>query len=49
MIIDGSSGGDYFMDFKVGVGQSDFAALRESGNYYVDKTELIYELIIFRH
>ena len=33
------------MDFKVGVGQSDFAALRESGNYYVDKTELIYELV----
>ena len=33
------------MDFKVGVGKSDFAALRESGNYYVDKTELIYELI----
>ena len=32
------------MDFKVGVGKSDFAALRESGNYYVDKTELIYEL-----
>ena len=32
------------MDFKVGVGRSDFAALRESGNYYVDKTELIYEL-----
>ncbi|MBQ9199860.1 MAG: AAA family ATPase [Lachnospiraceae bacterium] len=33
------------MDFRVGVGKSDFAALRESGNYYVDKTELIYELI----
>ncbi len=33
------------MDFKVGVGKSDFAALRESGNYYVDKTELVYELI----
>ncbi|MBR1477279.1 MAG: AAA family ATPase, partial [Lachnospiraceae bacterium] len=33
------------MDFKVGVGKSDFAALRESGNYYVDKTELIYELV----
>lgn len=32
------------MDFKVGVGKSDFAALRESENYYVDKTELIYEL-----
>ncbi|MBQ8945833.1 MAG: AAA family ATPase [Lachnospiraceae bacterium] len=33
------------MDFKVGVGKSDFVALRESGNYYVDKTELIYELV----
>lgn len=33
------------MDFKVGVGKSDFAALRESENYYVDKTELIYELV----
>ena len=33
------------MDFKVGVGKSDFAALRESGNYYFDKTELIYELV----
>ena len=33
------------MDFKVGVGKSDFAELRESGNYYVDKTELIYELV----
>ena len=29
------------MAFKVGVGKSDFASLRESGNYYVDKTELI--------
>ena len=33
------------MDFKVGVGKSDFAALREAGNYYVDKTELLYELV----
>ncbi|MBQ7565118.1 MAG: AAA family ATPase [Lachnospiraceae bacterium] len=33
------------MAFKVGVGKSDFAALRKSGNYYVDKTELIYELV----
>ena len=38
-------GGGLQMDFKVGVGKSDFAALRESGNYYVDKTELIYELV----
>ena len=33
------------MDFKVGVGKSDFEELRESGDYYVDKTELIYELV----
>ena len=33
------------MDFKVGVGKSDFEELREYGNYYVDKTELIYELV----
>ena len=33
------------MDFKVGVGKSDFEELRESNNYYVDKTELIYELV----
>ena len=33
------------MDFKVGVGKSDFEELRESRNYYVDKTELIYELV----
>lgn len=36
---------EVIMDFKVGVGKSDFAALRKSGNYYVDKTELIYELV----
>ena len=33
------------MGFKVGVGKSDFEDLRESGDYYVDKTELIYELV----
>ncbi|XME04279.1 AAA family ATPase [Lachnospiraceae bacterium C1.1] len=33
------------MALKIGVGKSDFADLRESGNYYVDKTELIYELV----
>ena len=33
------------MDFKVGVGKSDFRDIRESGNYYVDKTELLYELV----
>ena len=27
------------MDFKVGVGKSDFADLRKSDNYYVDKTK----------
>lgn len=34
------------MVFKVGVGKSDFAELRKSGNYYVDKTKLIYEQIL---
>lgn len=33
------------MDFKIGVGKSNFAALRKAGNYYVDKTEMIYELV----
>ena len=33
------------MAFKVGVGKSDFASLRKSGNYYVDKTELVFELV----
>ena len=33
------------MDFKLGVGKSDFDVLRKAGNYYVDKTELIYELV----
>ncbi len=33
------------MDFKVGVEKPDFKELRESQNYYVDKTELIYELV----
>ena len=33
------------MAFKVGVGESDFAAIREENAYYVDKTELIYELV----
>lgn len=32
--------GDSWMDFKVGVGKSDFADLRNSGDYYVDKTEI---------
>lgn len=33
------------MTFKVGVGKSNFAALRKAGNYYIDKTELMYELM----
>ena len=33
------------MAFKVGVGESDFAAIREEKAYYVDKTEIIYELV----
>ena len=33
------------MTFKAGVGKSDFEALRKSNNYYVDKTEFIYELV----
>lgn len=33
-----------YVTFKVGVGKSDFEALRKSNNYYVDKTDIIYEL-----
>ena len=33
------------MAFKVGVGKSNFAAIRESNDYYVDKTDIMYELI----
>ena len=33
------------MTFKVGVGKSDFEALRKSHNYYVDKTDIMYELV----
>lgn len=33
------------MEFTVGVGKSDFEAIRSKGSYYVDKTELIYELV----
>ena len=36
-------GGSY-MEFRVGVGESDFANLRKSGKYYVDKTDIIYKL-----
>lgn len=44
-IISVSRKGGYSMAFKVGVGRSNFAALRRAGNYYVDKTELMYELV----
>ncbi len=33
------------MSFKVSVGEADFSALREQNAYYVDKTEIIYELV----
>ena len=33
------------MAIRVGVGKSDFDDLRSAGNYYVDKTEFIYELV----
>ena len=33
------------MDFAVGVGEADFASLRKENAYYVDKTEIIYELV----
>lgn len=33
------------MTFKVGVGKSDFEDLRKSNNYYVDKTDIMYELV----
>lgn len=33
------------MAFKVGVGKSDFEVLRRSNDYYVDKTDIMYELV----
>ncbi len=33
------------MAFRVGVGESDFAELRKSDKYYVDKTDIMYELV----
>lgn len=33
------------MAFKIGVGRSDFEALRRSNDHYVDKTEILYELV----
>ena len=33
------------MAIQIGVGREDFDLLRKSGAYYVDKTELIYDLV----
>ena len=33
------------MSFSVGVGEADFAVLRIENAYYVDKTEILYELV----
>ena len=33
------------MEFSVGVGKSDFAEIRSKKNYYVDKTEMVFELV----
>ncbi len=33
------------MAFRLGVGKSDFEEVRKTGDYYVDKTELMYELV----
>ncbi|MBR1477897.1 MAG: AAA family ATPase [Lachnospiraceae bacterium] len=33
------------MSFVVGVGEADFASLRRENAYYVDKTDIIYELV----
>ena len=37
--------GDEHMAFTVSVGEADFAALRNENAYYVDKTEILYELV----
>ena len=37
------------MAFSVSVGVSDFAAIRNAGDYYVDKSELIYDLVENTH
>ena len=34
-----------YMAFTVSVGEADFAALRNDNAYYVDKTEIMYELV----
>ena len=33
------------MTFKVSVGESDFATFRSTKTYYVDKTDILYELV----
>ena len=33
------------MSFRVDVGEDDFVEFRQSGSYYVDKTEFVYELL----
>ncbi len=33
------------MEFKVGVGKSNFEEIRKNNNYYVDKTPILYELV----
>ena len=33
------------MAFRIGVGNSDFAAFRKQNAYYIDKTEIMYELL----
>lgn len=33
------------MSFRLGVGKSDFEEMRKVGDYYVDKSELLYELV----
>ena len=33
------------MAFRVAVGKSNFEEVRKAGDYYVDKTELLYELV----
>ena len=33
------------MAFQIGVGREDFDEIRKNGSYYVDKTELIYDLV----
>ena len=33
------------MNFTISIGEANFAALREENAYYVDKTEIMYELV----